>query len=316
MINKVKIKLIITNLFFILIFDSILNASSNFYIVTKVDNEIITNIDIVQESKYLISLNNDLKTLDEKSLLSLAKRSLIREKIKKNELNKFATSLSIKSDILEKLIENFYKKLKLNNIDEFNVYLSRYDHDISSVKEKIKTEILWNQLIYNKYVSQLNINVEELEKKVNDNKYNDNKITKYLLSEILFVLDGKEEFEKKNNEIREKIEINGFKTSANIYSISDTAKFGGKIGLINEKQLSKKILTKIKSITPGEITETISVPSGYLILKLEDIIIEELKKDLKNELDNLIRSETDRQLNQFSIIYFNKLKLNSKIINE
>ena len=316
MINKVKIKLIITNLFFILIFDSILNASSNFYIVTKVDNEIITNIDIVQESKYLISLNNDLKTLDEKSLLSLAKRSLIREKIKKNELNKFATSLSIKSDILEKLIENFYKKLKLNNIDEFNVYLSSYDHDISSVKEKIKTEILWNQLIYNKYVSQLNINVEELEKKVNDNKYNDNKITKYLLSEILFVLDGKEEFEKKNNEIREKIEINGFKTSANIYSISDTAKFGGKIGLINEKQLSKKILTKIKSISPGEITETISVPSGYLILKLEDIIIEELKKDLKNELDNLIRSETDRQLNQFSIIYFNKLKLNSKIINE
>ena len=316
MINKVKIKLIITNLFFILIFDSILNASSNFYIVTKVDNEIITNIDIVQESKYLISLNNDLKTLDEKSLLSLAKRSLIREKIKKNELNKFATSLSIKSDILEKLIENFYKKLKLNNIDEFNVYLSSYDHDISSVKEKIKTEILWNQLIYNKYVSQLNINVEELEKKVNDNKYNDNKITKYLLSEILFVLDGKEEFEKKNNEIREKIEINGFKTSANIYSIADTAKFGGKIGLINEKQLSKKILTKIKSITPGEITETISVPSGYLILKLEDIIIEELKKDLKNELDNLIRSETDRQLNQFSIIYFNKLKLNSKIINE
>ena len=114
MINKVKIKLIITNLFFIFIFDSILNASSNFYIVTKVDNEIITNIDIVQESKYLISLNNDLKTLDKKSLLSLAQRSLIREKIKKNELNKFATSLSIKSDILEKLIENFYKKLKLN----------------------------------------------------------------------------------------------------------------------------------------------------------------------------------------------------------
>ena len=316
MINKVKIKLIITNLFFIFMFDSILNASSNFYIVTKVDNEIITNIDIVQESKYLISLNNDLKTLDEKSLISLAKKSLIREKIKKNELNKFATSLSIKSDILEKLIENFYKKLKLNNIDEFNVYLSSYDHDISSVKEKIKTEILWNQLIYNKYANQLNINVEELEKKVNDNKYNDNKITKYLLSEILFVLDGKEEFEKKNNEIREKIEINGFKTSANIYSISDTAKFGGKIGLINEKQLSKKILTKIKSISPGEITETISVPSGYLILKLEDIIIEEFKKDLKNELDNLIRSETDRQLNQFSIIYFNKLKLNSKIINE
>ena len=121
------------------------------------------------------------------------------------------------------------------------------------------------------------------------------------------------DFEMKNSEIRKKIQENGFKTAANIYSISDTAKFGGRIGFINESQLSQKILDEIKSINSGEITNTINVPNGYLILKLDEIIVEEFKKDLNQELINLIKFETDRQLNQYSIIYFNKIKLNSKI---
>ena len=85
---------------------------------------------------------------------------------------------------------------------------------------------------------------------------------------------------------------------------------------MNEKQLSKRILKEIKSIKVGEITKTIDVPSGFLILKLEDKIVESFEKDLKKELENLVRFETDRQLNQFSIVYYNKLKLNSKIIYE
>ena len=136
------------------------------------------------------------------------------------------------------------------------------------------------------------------------------------MSEILFSIENKKDFLKKNNEIREKIEKNGFKTAANIYSISSTSKFGGRIGLMNENQLSQKIINEIKSIKKGEITNTIDVANGFLILKLEDIIIEKFEKDLKTELDNLIRFETDKQLNQFSIIYFNKLRLNSKISNE
>ena len=126
----------------------------------------------------------------------------------------------------------------------------------------------------------------------------------------------KKVLKKKNNEIKKKIIENGFKTAANIYSISGTSKFGGRIGLMNEKQLSKRILKEIKSIKVGEITKTIDVPSGFLILKLEDKIVESFEKDLKKELENLVRFETDRQLNQFSIVYYNKLKLNSKIIYE
>ncbi len=314
--NKVKINLILVNLFFLIFFNNILNAESNFYIVTKVDNEIITNIDIVQEANYLIALNNDLEKIDKKSLVSLARDSLIREKIKRIEIIKNEASLTVKDELLEGIIQNYYKKLKLNSLNEFKNYLARYNLKLKDVKEKLKIEILWNKRVYYNYKNLLNINVEKLKNQVDDNKDNNNEITKYLLSEILFSIENKNDFEKKNNEIREKIEKNGFKTAANIYSISSTANFGGRIGLVNENRLSKKIIDEIKSIKKGEITKTIDVANGFLILKLEDIVIEKFDKDLKTELDNLIRFETDKQLNQFSIIYFNKLKLNSKISHE
>ena len=313
--NKIKVCLIISILNLIFFSNNILNASSNFYIVAKVDNEIITNIDIMNEINYLTALNNDLKNIDKNSLINLAKNSLIREKVKKNEINKNSSN-TVDDKILRSLIENYYKRINLNNLDEFKKYLSAYNINLNDVKEKIKIEILWNQTVYFKYNNLLNINIDELKKKVDKNKDKNNEVTKYLLSEILFSINNEESFEKKNNEIKKKIMDNGFKTAANIYSISSTAKFGGRIGLMNEKQISEKILQEIKSIKVGEITNAIDVPSGFLILKLEDKIVENFEKDLEKELENLIRSETDRQLNQFSIIYFNKLKLNSKITYE
>ena len=313
--NKIKFCLIISILNLIFFSNNILNASSNFYIVAKVDNEIITNVDIMNEINYLTALNNDLKNIDKNSLINLAKNSLIREKVKKNEINKNSSN-TVDDKILGSLIENYYKRINLNNLDEFKKYLSAYNINLNDVKEKIKIEILWNQIVYFKYNNLLNINIDELKKKVDKNKDKNNEVTKYLLSEILFSINNEESFEKKNNEIKKKIMDNGFKTAANIYSISSTAKFGGRIGLMNEKQISEKILQEIKSIKVGEITNAIDVPSGFLILKLEDKIVENFEKNLEKELENLIRSETDRQLNQFSIIYFNKLKLNSKITYE
>ena len=313
--KKIKVFLIIFIFNFLFLSNNILNASSNFYIVAKVDNEIITNVDIINEINYLTALNNDLKNIDKNSLVNLAKSSLIREKIKKNEINKNSSN-KVDDKILKNLIENYYKRINLKNLNEFEKYLSTYNINLNDVKDKIKIEILWNQIVFFKYSSLLNINIEELKKKVDKNKDKNNEVTKYLLSEILFSINSEENFEKKDNEIKKKIMENGFKTAANIYSISSTAKFGGRIGLMNEKQLSPKILKEIKQIKVGEITNTLDVPSGFLILKLEDKIVEKFKKDLTKELENLVRFETDRQLNQFSIIYFNKLKLNSKISHE
>ena len=117
--NKQKIILIIINIFFLIFKNNISLAESNFYIVVKVDNEIITNIDIAQEINYLISLNNDLQKMNKKQLIKLAKDSLIREKIKKNELNKNINSLAVKEDVFQNIIKNYYKKLNLNSLEDF-----------------------------------------------------------------------------------------------------------------------------------------------------------------------------------------------------
>ena len=192
--NIVKINLILINLFFLFFFNNILKAESNFYIVTKVDNEIITNVDIVHEANYMIALNNDLKKIDEKSLVNLARESLVREKIKKIEILKNESSLTVKDEILEGIIQNYYKKLKLESLSEFTNYLARYNLKLQDIKEKLIIEILWNKRVYYNYKNLLNINVEKLKKQVDDNKDNNNEIIKYLLSEILFSIENKDNF--------------------------------------------------------------------------------------------------------------------------
>ena len=195
--SKIEKKLILINLFFLFFFSNILKAESNFYIVAKVDNEIITNVDIVQEANYLIALNNDLEKIEKKDLISLARESLIREKIKKIEILKTTNSITANEEILDNIIQNYYKKLKLNNINEFKKYLARYNLKLQDIKEKLKIEILWNKRVYSNYNTLLNINVEKLKKQVEDNKDKNNEKTKYLLSEILFSIENKNDFEKK-----------------------------------------------------------------------------------------------------------------------
>ena len=163
--KRIKFNLIIINLFIIFIFNNSLKAESNFYIIAKVDNEIITNVDISQEANYLIALNNDLKKIDKRFIINMAKNSLIREKVKKNELKKNSKHLSVKNDVLKIFIQNLYEGLNIENENKFKNYLSSYNLDLSTVEDKIKTEILWNQLIYIKFVNQININHEKLKKK-------------------------------------------------------------------------------------------------------------------------------------------------------
>lgn len=312
MINKNKIRLIFIKLFLIFFFSNIGNAAISSFIVIKVNNEIITNLDIKQEYNYLIALNNELKNLDKNSIIDLAKNSLIREKIKKNELAKYY-EFDGTNDYLNTILERFYLKLNLNNINEFENYLKNFNLSLIDVKKKIEIEVLWNQMIMQKYDKQIDIDKNKLKKKIIDQKMlNDEKI-KYELSEIVFQVDSKKKLKEMINEIKESIASKGFKNTATIYSISDSSKFGGQIGWVNEEQLSKLILNEIKKLNTGEITDPINIPGGLLILKLENVKTEKIEINLDEALNNLIKFEKDRQFNQFSAIYFNKIKINSKI---
>ncbi len=287
-------------------------SDSNVYIKYKVENEIITNLDIQKEQEYLIALNNNLRNLSESEISELAKNSLINEKIKSIELNKFF-DFNKADAFIEPIFVNFYKSFGFTNEKDFQDYMAQYEIKTNSVKEKVKIEGLWNKLIFDKYSKQVSINETELKKRLKDQIAKVENITEYNLSEILFEIKTGEVLEKKVQNILNSIEEKGFDNTSNIFSISPTSKFGGKIGWIKETQLSKYILEELKNMEIGKISVPIQTANGYLILRINEIREQKQKINFENEYKKLLNKERDRQLGQFSLIYFNRIKQRTKI---
>jgi len=277
-------------------------------IIHNIQNEIITNIDIKNEFKYLVALNNSLKELDKEKILSISNESIIREKIKKIEISKNFDELKLNKDYSELLLKNIYSRLKLKSINEFEKYLKNYDLKISDIEAKITIDAFWSQLIIQKYNSKISINEEEIKNKILENSKIQSK--EYQLSEIIFEVQNKEEIKKKYNQVVKSINEIGFENSATIFSFSETAKIGGDIGWINENSLSDNIKKNINNLQVGEITKPIILSSGILILKLVNTKNSETSIDIENELKKAINYERNRQLNQYSKIYYNKIKKN------
>ena len=298
---------------FSLIFFTPLKAIES-YIEFKVNNEIITNIDLDTEHRYLIALNNELKNTDKNILLKLAKESIIREKIKKNELLKYY-ELDSSQGYIDDVIDDFYKKLNIKNLNEFEAYLGEYNLKLKNVKDKIQIEMLWNNLIGDMYSDQMNINEEKLKKNIEENYDGKEFDTEYELSEIIFQINDAVDLNSQINLILEDIKIQGFKNAATIHSISDSSKFGGNIGWVNESKLSKKIANAIVKLEIGEISLPIKITNSFLLLKIDNKKRNQIQIDKKKLLEQAIKFETNKQYGQFSIIYYNKIKLNS-IINE
>ena len=296
-------------IFFILTSSSFSN--SKIFISATIDNEIITNYDIKKESEYLKILNPNLKQLNNNRILELAKDSLIKEIIKKKEITKFK-DLDKEYPFVNEYLTNLFTKLNYNNEKDFIKDLLKKDtYSLNQIKEKIKIELMWNELIFKKYNKQVRINKVNLIKKVDNLS---NKVQKdYLLSEILFEKKKEDNLETLINQIQLSINEIGFGNTANIYSISESSKLGGKLGWVKENNLSEIILSKLKLIKTGQHTDVIKIGNNFLILKIEEIKTTEVKIDKKQELDRLIRFETNKQLNQFSRIYFDKSKINYSI---
>ena len=297
-------KNIVTIIIIILLFINIVKAEDKIIIELQIENEILTNVDFLNEKNYLIALNNNLKNIPKNQLKQLARDSLIREKIKKIELSKFY-DLNKKSKYMDEILADFYKRLNFSSEKEFHLFLKKYNLNLPDIKEKLKIETLWNELIYKRFNAQININEEKLKKKLSLQK---NLVTEYSLGEILFELNSSEVLEKKYNLILKNIKESGFKSSAAIFSISDSSKFGGDLGWINETQLNEVLLKEIKSINVNELTKPIQATNGYLILKLNNKRQNEVKINFEKTLKQMINKEKNRQLNQFSLIYYNKTK--------
>ena len=300
-------------IFFLNFWSNIAKSENSSFVVLKVNNQLITNIDIQNEKNYLLAINQNLESLDDKKLYEIAKASIIREKIKKNELKKYF-NIDIYTKYIDNILEDFYTKLNFENIESLENYLLSKNLQIDTVKNKLNIEALWNELIYKRYNKQVEIDKEKLRKKIKEQKYK-KESELFFVSEIIFSANNKSEIENKYKEILESINEIGFKNTANIYSISNTAKFGGEVGWVNKSRMSDNISVKLENIKIGGITDLIKVPNGFLIIKVLDKKMETIERNEEEDLKQLIIYERDRQLNEFSSIYFQKIK-KSSLINE
>ena len=277
-------------------------------IIHNIENEVITNIDIKNQFKYLVALNNSLKELNKEKILSISNESIIREKIKKIEISKNFKEVKLNEDYIDILLKNIYSRLNLNSINEFELYLKDYDLTLSKIKSKITIDALWNELIIKKYGTKININEDKLKNEILKNSKI--QLKEYQLSEIIFEVANKQEINKKYNEVIKSVSEIGFGNSAATYSFSESSKIGGDIGWINENSLNDEIRKNINTLKIGEITKPIILSNGILILKLIDTKNSETTINVENELKKAITYERNRQLNQYSKIYYNKIKKN------
>ena len=295
---------------FFLIFSNII-SNSNIAIIIKVNDEIITNYDVEKEINYLKILNPNLNSLNKDQIMILAKSSLVNEIIKKKEIIKLI-DITSKNQMEEGYLKNLLNKLNFNNEDEFEKELkNKSNYNLSEVKQKIKIDLFWNELIYSRFNNQVKIDKDKIIKKVESLENQTQQ--EYSLSEIVFVKKKDLSIENLIDQIKLSITEIGFNNTANIYSISESSKLGGKLGWINKNSLSKIILKELGLISEGNYTSVIKMGNNYLILKLEQIKNRKIKIDKNKEINDLIKAEKNKQLNQFSRIYFDKLKINYSI---
>ena len=275
-------------------------------ILFKIDNEIITSIEIFKYSNYLVEIDQNIRNLNDKEVFELAKNLLIKEKIKKIKLENEGVKLDIDEKILDNYIKSIFSTKGINNFNQYKEFLNNLEIEADFMKEKLIINLTWNNLIFNKFSSKLKINRDELKKKINDQNNINSK--SYLLSEIFFEESDKSQVNKKYKEIKTYIEKESFKKAALVYSKADTSRDGGSLGWISGKALNKNILKPLSLLNKNDITDPIPVPGGFLILRLEDKKTIKDVSNLEKQLNNLIRIKTNQQLSQFSNIYFNKVK--------
>ena len=280
-------------------------------ILLKVNNELITTIDIFNEISYLKSINKNISDLENKQLFQIARNSLIKDKIKKITLLPIVKEFEINDDDFKRILISNYSNIGLTNINEISEHLKKYNVKTNLIRDKMTVNAIWSQFIYDKFAKNIRIDRDQLKQDIQKNENQ----TEYLLSEIVFELQDKQTIVDKFNIIENGIQVNGFENTALIYSISKTSTSGGNIGWVSENTIDRKILNEIKKININEITKPLVIPGGYLLLRLNEKRITKRNVDIEDELKKIIETKTNKQLNQFSNIFLNKIKKDI-VINE
>jgi peptidyl-prolyl cis-trans isomerase SurA len=295
-------------IFYVLLNESIAIENK---IILKVENHIITSLDIFEEIKNLKFFNKNLNQIKNEEIYQIALQSILNQKIKEIEISKKFDEIKLDDEnYLNFLIESKYKSLGYETLTEFKKELTNKKINFNNFEEKIKIDILWSQIIYSKYYSKIKINEKELRKEILSKK---NISNSYELSEIVFNIENIDEVNSKYQLIKEDIQKLGFDNAALKHSISTTASSGGNLGWIDEKQINSKLRNELNNTQVGNITKPIRIPGGFIILKKNDVKKTEVNLNIEQELKKLIDYNQETQLRNYSNVYFNKIKKDLKI---
>jgi peptidyl-prolyl cis-trans isomerase SurA len=298
------------SIFFIILFYPLNAYALENKILVKVNNTIITSVDIFKETQYLIAMNKDIKKLSKNKIFDIAKNSLIRKTIKQNEIAKYNNNKNLDEKFTNQLIKTNAIKLGFSSIDDFQKHLMSYGLDLKDLKDRLSTTVLWNDLIVKKYSNKLRIDKEKIREEI---LLSDKKLKSYLISEIVVDLPSGANIEEQYKIIDNEILKTGFDNAALSYSISDTSSSGGNLGWIKETALNKSIKNKISNLEIGQHTKPIIISGGFLVLKVKDIKEINQQLDIEKELQKRIIENQNQQLNQFSLMYYNRVKKDVKI---
>ncbi len=279
-------------------------------ILFKVDNNIITSIDVMDEIKYLKTINIKINSLNNNQIFEIAKNSLIRDKIKKIKLMKIIKSTTIEEEYLENMVKKIYLNNGFQNKEEFKLHLKNNGIQYSYILNKLSINALWNKIIYDKFFNKVVINEDQIKNEILEKK---DLIIQYNLSEIVFDLKNNEKLNQKYSLIKKNIDEFNFENAALRFGISASSVQGGNIGWISENSLNKKILKEINRIDINEYTKPMVVPGGFIIIKLNNIKKEKKKINLNEEIEKVVVFKTNEQLAIFSNIYLKKIMKDHKI---
>jgi len=306
LIKRFKVLLIISLIIFFN-FKNLIAVENK--ILFKVNNEIITTIDIYEEMRFLKTFNPEMRNLKDTELFEISKDSILRDKIKKIEIMNYVNELKVDDKFILLLIKSRYSKINIDNLENFESYLNSNNLNIKNIKEKFYIEIIWNDLVFQKFKDKVIIDKEKIKNEILLNSQREHQI-ELLLSEITFNVNDKKDFQNKYEKILNDIKNIGFKKTAILHSNSDSATNGGLIGWIKEDNLNQNIKEVIYNLVPGEISKPIRTSSGFIIIKIDDKKKYVSKFNLEEQVEEVVKFKTNDQLDQFSSMYFNKLKKN------
>ena len=271
-----------------------------------VGNKAVTKSDIVNEIKTILILSNESYSNDKREQLnSMAVKSVIQRSIKENEIEKF-DFLEFNPTDLNKELMRLANNLNID-LDTLKNICASNDLDFSLIENQIKTELLWNSLIFQIYKDEISINIDEIDeqlKLIQKKKY----LEEYLISEIIILPVKKNELKSEIEKLKIKINEEGFENVAKSLSISNSAIKGGDLGWLNENVISKKYQSIIFNTPVGNLSDPIILPEGVLIFKVRDRRKIEKEINLEEVKDQIVNSEKSKILNMHSMSHFDKLR--------